>query len=283
MPMPTAAVSVQTQLRREQRRPAATGAATSAGDDATLTAPLRLRLGQFLALAPHEVALLDGLQRGRDTVPRGHNIVVRGCRYQHVFVLNRGTAIRYKVMRNGQRQIIDFVLPGEWAGFPGRLCDTALYSVATLSVAVIAPIAIDRLRDLFAGSPRLAAAISWQGAQEAAIYAEHAIDIGRRSAYQAVAHLLLELLYRMRIVWMNHGDGFELPLTQELIGDTLGLSVVHVNRTFRRLRDAGLVKVDGHRYVLRNVRALSRIAEFESSYLAPSDRRGGRPLDGRAR
>src|SRR5437762_14161015 len=89
---------------------------------------------------------------------------------------------------------------------------------------------------LFQQHPRLGATIFWSFACEAAMYAEHLIDVGRRSALERVAHFLLELLTRLQVIGLADEHSFRMPVTQELIGDALGLSVPHINRTLRQLR-----------------------------------------------
>ena len=100
------------------------------------------------------------------------------------------------------------------------------------------------------------------------MYAEHVVDIGRRSAYERIAHLFLELLYRWRVIDAADERSFEMPLTQELIADALGLSIVHVNRTLRRLRESGLIEVQGHRFTIVDLEAVAELADFDGSYLA---------------
>jgi CRP-like cAMP-binding protein len=119
---------------------------------------------------------------------------------------------------------------------------------------------------LFDAHPRLAAKIFWSFSGEAAMYAEHLIDLGRRSALERVAHFLLELHARLQLIGLADDRSFHLPLTQELIGDTLGLSVPHVNRTLRQLRDDNLLVVENQRVRIRDLEALSGLAGFESGY-----------------
>ena len=99
------------------------------------------------------------------------------------------------------------------------------------------------------------------------MYAEHLIDVGRRSAVERVAHFLLELLTRLQVIGLADECSFRMPLTQKVIGDALGLSVPHVNRTLRQLRDDQLVSIEEHVVIIKDVEALSAIADFERSYL----------------
>jgi CRP-like cAMP-binding protein len=88
------------------------------------------------------------------------------------------------------------------------------------------------------------------------------------SALERVAHFLLELLTRLRIVGLADEKSYRMPLTQELIADALGLSVPHVNRTLRQLRDDGLLTIEDQRVVINDIDALSALADFEMTYLS---------------
>ena len=99
------------------------------------------------------------------------------------------------------------------------------------------------------------------------MYAERLIDIGRRSALERVAHFLLELLVRLRIIGLADDCSFRMPLTQELIGDILGLTSVHVSRMLRQLRMDGFLAIEGQQVTIRNIEGLSALADFERTYL----------------
>jgi CRP-like cAMP-binding protein len=229
--------------------------------------PLTNKLAQLVKLAPDEIAVLEGLQSITRTVRRNREIITEGHKYDALFVLIDGISIRYRILHDGRRQILNIALPGDFIGFPSNFFDKALYSVTALTEALISPIPFRTLLGLFDRHPRLAAAIFWSFACEAAMYAEHLIDVGRRSALERVAHFLLELLTRLKIIGLADERSFRMPLTQELIADSLGLSVPHVNRTLRQLRDDELVSIEGSIVIIKDVEALSALADFEKSYL----------------
>ena len=146
---------------------------------------------------------------------------------------------------NGSRQIIDFILPGQIIGLQAYLFKNSLYSVAAITETLLSVIPFEMIDELFERSPRLAKALFWSAGCEAAVLAEHLIDAARRSAYERVSHLLLELLVRLKGASLTNDMSFEMPLTQELIGDALSLTTVHVNRTIRSLREDKLIAIDG--------------------------------------
>jgi CRP-like cAMP-binding protein len=229
--------------------------------------PLTQKLSRLVTLAPEEISVLDDLQSATRLVRRNREIMTEGRKYDALLILIDGVSIRCRILHDGRRQILNISLPGDFIGFPGAFSEQALYSITALNDCVVAPVPFFQLLGLFDSQPRLAAAIFWSFACEAAMYAEHLIDVGRRSALERVAHFLLELLTRLQVIGLADERSFRMPLTQELIGDALGLSVPHVNRTLRQLRDDELVSIEEHIVIIRDVEALSALADFERSYI----------------
>jgi CRP-like cAMP-binding protein len=237
-------------------------------DLSTLKAPFIAKLARFVDLTARERAHLHEIQIDFLRVRAGADIITAGHVYHSIFILNQGMAIRYKVLHDGRRQILNLVLPGDFIGLPGCMFDYSLYSIATLTEAVSCSIPFSTLFDLFRHYPRLGAAMFWIAGQEAALYAEHLVGLGRQSAYERVAHLLLEFLFRLQIAGIAEDDrSYALPMTQELMADTLGLSVPHINRTLRRLREDGLISIEGTRLTCLDVSALSRLSDFNGAAL----------------
>ena len=140
-------------------------------------------------------------------------------------------------------------------------------ATGSLTAVVVATVPFKALHDLFARFPRLGVALLWTAAGEAAIYGEHLVDVGRRSAYERLAHLILELLVRLRAIGLADELSYILPLTQELIADVLGLSGPHVSRMLRLLREEGLIGLDGHRLTVLDLESLTLLASFDGDYL----------------
>jgi len=229
--------------------------------------PLTQKLSQFMPISPDEAVILGELQSNTRVVQRNRDIVTEGKNYGSLFVLIEGIAIRYRILHDGRRQIVNIVLPGDVVGVLGSFFDSALYSTKSLTESVISTIPMSRLTGMFETHPRLVAKIFWSFSCETAIYAEHIIDLGRRSALERIAHFLLELLTRLQFVGLADERSYQIPLTQELIGDALGLSIPHVNRVLRRLRDDNLVAIEDQRVTIRDMEGLSELADFEPNYL----------------
>jgi CRP-like cAMP-binding protein len=232
-------------------------------------APLTQKLSQNVPLSGSELPLLRELQAGNRLFRRGQEIIVEGRRYRALFIVMEGVAVRYRVLRDGRRHVLNVVLPGDIAGVPGCFFENALYSVRTLTDLRASPVPLARIMSLFHTHPQLAAKLFWSFSCEAAVYAERLIAVGRRTALERVAHFLLELLTRLQAVGLADERSFRLPLTQELIADALGLSIPYVNQVLRQLRDDGLACVKDKLVVMKDVEALSALADFERHYLKP--------------
>jgi CRP-like cAMP-binding protein len=205
-------------------------------------------------------------------VAKNKDVIIAGKYYEFLYVNHDGWLFRYKILHNGGRQVVDFVLPGEIFGVQACLFRHSLYSVATITEASLSAIPISRIDDLFERSSKLSKALFWSAACEAAILAERLIDAARRTAYERISHLLLELFIRLKRVGATHDLSFHMPLTQELIGDALGLTTVHVNRTLRALREDKLVSVEDKVVTILDFEALSFLCDFEKSYLGEDAR-----------
>jgi CRP-like cAMP-binding protein len=229
---------------------------------------LRRKLAARTSLSPAELDILDALNGNTRMIAANRDIITEGYKYDALSVLRDGIAIRYRVLRDGRRQILNIVLPGDFIGFPACFFDTALYSITTLTDAVVSSIRFPPLFQLLADHPRIGAAIFWLFSCEAAMYAERLIALGQRSAIERLAHFLLELLTRLQVIGLADARSFRMPLTQEQIGDILGLTGVHVSRTLRQLRDDGLIAVEGQVATIKNLNALAALADFERTYLS---------------
>ncbi|WP_340119768.1 Crp/Fnr family transcriptional regulator [Pelagibius sp. 7325] len=225
------------------------------------------KLSSVIKLSNAEIDCLEAMQKRVKAVPEGTEFVHDGEPYGYSYIVKQGWAIRFKTLSDGRRQILNFVLPGDFIGLFSPLFEVADHSVAALTDLELHPVEPAFLVDLFGNCPRLGAAVAWCAGRDEAILAEQVVRIGRRSAYERTGHIIVELLHRLRLVDEAGLNSFELPLTQEILADTLGLSIVHVNRTLRRLRENGLLRICGDRVVIEDLEALVSAAEFSPHYL----------------
>jgi CRP-like cAMP-binding protein len=242
-----------------------------AAADAAVAFPTQLTHKELIAEAGRSVRMLR--------VRKNAELLLAGQHYASVYVNHDGWLLRYKILHNGSRQIVDFVLPGQMFGIQACLFNTALYSVATITDSALSEIPFDVVASIFERSPKLAKALFWWAASESAILGEHLVGAARRSAYERVAHLLLELFVRLKRTGQTSGLSFHMPLTQELIGDAVGLTTVHVNRTIRALREDKLVAVERYHVSILDFERLSMIADFENSYLGAAAQAIGQQIN----
>jgi CRP-like cAMP-binding protein len=216
------------------------------------------------------VPALNELLAGARPVRRRQDIVTEGRRTRTVFLVLDGLLIRYRITRDGHRQVINVVLPGDSVGSPSCFFDGALYSVRTLTNAIIAGISLDTLSALLDAKPRIAAKLFWLFSCDAAVCAEHVVVVGRRTARERIVHFFLELLTRLQAIGLADETSFHMPFSQDVICDALGLSLAYVNRELNLLAREGLVTITGHKVVLNDPSALADLADFEQRYLRPS-------------
>lgn len=229
--------------------------------------PTVRKLSAAFDLSEAEKAYLVDLQGAPRGVPAGRQIVVEGEAYTDIHFLHDGWAFRTKVLPDGRRQIFGYLVPGDVIGLRSSLLTYADDTVEALTDCQISSFSLDRLYDACRNHPRLIIALMWSAAHEQSMLSEQIMRIGRRNALERVAHFFLELLRRLQLVDEAGRRSYVLPLTQELIADTLGLSIVHVNRTLRKLRQRGLVDIENGRLVIHNLRELVAVADFDPLYL----------------
>jgi CRP-like cAMP-binding protein len=225
--------------------------------------PFVTRLERLVGLTEGDLDGLWGLIEGEITVKKRRDLLVDGYEYRKLWFVREGFAARYKLLHNGRRQIVSIVLPGDVIGLPGSFLETARYSVVALTDLKLQPCSIESYVQLCYKRPKFGLTLSWLAVQEAMLCAEHAINTGRRTPIERLAHFLLEMHSRLDLVGRASGDCFEMPLSQETMSDALGLSVPHLNRTLAGLRADGLIAVNGHQVELLDRRGLARIGHFQ--------------------
>jgi len=207
------------------------------------------RLTSLADLPQGEVAQLRGLGGSRERWRTGAEIQTQGALIRKSRVILSGWAGRQRFLPSGRRQIFEFLLPGDLIGLCHRPHARAMATTVALSPLETAD--AGPLRDAIEGrhAPRtgLARAVELGGAEEEARLLDHIVRLGRLSALERVAHLLLELHDRLRRVGLAVDWRFQLPLTQETLADAVGLSLVHLNRTLGELRRERLIELSGGR------------------------------------
>ncbi len=229
--------------------------------------PLIRKLSHFAPLSDADAAALDALTSREERFSSHVDIITEGSVPRSIFVLIEGMAVRYRDLPDGSRQVITFLIPGDMCDLHVFLLKTMDHSIGTLTPVRLAPVSRDSMMDLFIRHPRVSAALWWSSLQEEAMLRERIVSLGRRDARGRVAYLLCELLWRHVAIGLTNGRAFTLPLTQTELGDSLGLSPVHVNRILQEFRKHGLIVLERHRLNIVDLSGLQVIAEFNDAYL----------------
>jgi CRP-like cAMP-binding protein len=178
-----------------------------------------------------------------------------------------GLMCRYKDLRDGQRQITELHVSGDFADLHSFTLKRLDHNLMTLTPCRVGIVPHDRLQAITEAHPHLTRLYWFMTNLDAAIHREWELSLGRRSALARIAHLFCELNVRLGVVGLAESGGYDLPLTQTDIAECLGLTPVHVNRTLKELRVRGLVEFRGKRVVIQDLPALERAAEFDPAYL----------------
>jgi CRP-like cAMP-binding protein len=233
----------------------------------TPRSPLTRKLSAYVALSEADLATLARFDRRRRSFQPGHEMIHEGQAKASAFILSEGWACSYKVLADGERQIVDFQIPGDFLGLRSILFRTADHSVEAVTRIEATEVLAKDIIEAFAQAPRLATAVLWAVSRDEAMVVEHLVNLGRRSAEERMAHFLMELSARLALVGAGDRSGFDCPLTQYHLADALGLSAVHVNRVLRHLREQGLVTFRNGRVDFDDFDRLKAVAGFDNDYL----------------
>ena len=211
-------------------------------------------------LSDSELDLLRGLGDRREQRTPGEEIAPEGPDAIRPQLIVSGWACRERVLADGRRQIINVLLPGDGIGLRrhpgGELAAVrALTALETIDASCVA-------EAVCAGrAPGIAGALEAAENLEHLLLLDQLVRLGRQTAYERVAHFLLELQRRLEVVQLGDRQRFPMPLTQEILADALGLSIVHVNRTLQQLRREGLIELHSGVAILLDRDRLADIAE----------------------
>lgn len=228
---------------------------------------LARKLAGFADLSGEDQAFLDSLCTNVRDYHTKRDLIKEGERPGVVFLLLEGWACRYKILANGKRQIMAYLLPGD-------LCDVHIFilkamdhSMGALGPVKAALIPEEKMMELMETRPHLTRALWWATLVDEGVLREWLVNMGQRDAYDRIAHLMAELYLRLRAVGLHEGSTFDVPLTQEDLGDTMGLTPVHVNRVIQRMRDDGLIEMKGRKLHVPDIERLMAVSDFDSNYL----------------
>ena len=222
-------------------------------------------------LSEDDLAALESAIVRVETFPARKVVTRRGDRLRQSTILVEGFMCRYMDARDGYRQLLSYQIPGDFVdlhSYPTRYID---HDVATITESIVAFVPHERLDAIMDERPHLARQLWFSTMADAAMHREWIFRIGRLDAMGRLAHFLCETYCRMHAVGRGKDETFDLPMTQQDLGETCGLTSVHVNRVLRRLREDGLASVNRGKVEILDHARLARLGEFEADYLYLED------------
>ncbi len=225
------------------------------------------KLERYGPLSDEEKAFLQHAPSHVREYDQHEDIVREGDCPAETCLMVEGFACRFKLLRDGRRQILAFHIPGDFCDLHSYSLKRMDHGIAAVTKCAVAKVPHGIIREITERYPALTRSLMWDLAVDAAIFREWMVTLGRRSAREKVAHLLCELMVRLQFVGLSENSGYELAPRQADLGDALGLSTVHVNRTLQELRAEGLIVSHGKLLTIPDLEKVKQVAGFSPAYL----------------
>lgn len=234
------------------------------------------RLGHYVSLTASEREALGRLEEQSRSYRRGAMIRSENDSARELFIVSKGWLHSYALLGNGSRQIMRLHFSGDILGLSSLAFGQSSDSISAVTDVTLCPFDREKLATLFEEHPRLGALVFALSVAERVTLADRLASVGRTSARARVATLICEMVARLRMADPGRTE-FHIPLTQEEIGDSTGLTAVHVNRMMRGLVDDGLISRNGNHLTLLDearlvaeVNFVDRFARIDTSWLPPA-------------
>ncbi|HEY5724161.1 MAG TPA: Crp/Fnr family transcriptional regulator [Allosphingosinicella sp.] len=239
----------------------------SASDREAALAPLLMKLRARDRITPEEEKILgDSISEIRE-LPPGKTIVPAGVDVHQCTLLIEGIVCRYSDLADGQRQIMELHVGGDFLDLHSFLLKQLEHNVASMTPVRLAFVPHSAMKKVTEEQPHLTRMLWFSTLLDAAIHREAILSMGRRSALSRLAHLMCELEVRMELIGRATRAGYSLDLTQAELADCTGLTSIHVNRMLKKLRDDGLMTFRSGEVVIHDWDRLTKVAEFDPTYL----------------
>jgi CRP-like cAMP-binding protein len=232
-----------------------------------ILAPMLRKLELWCPLDDDERRALLGLPHVVRELNANQVLVWDGDRRHQACLIVSGFAYRHKVAGNGGRQILSVHMKGDLIDLQNSLLGVADHNVQMITAGTVAFMPVEAVREMAFRIPAIGMAMWYETLVEGSIFREWILNVGRRDAYTAIAHLLCEIALRMEVAGLGKADSYELPLTQDQLADAVGLTTVHVNRTLMRLEKEGHIRRTKRLITIDDWPSLAKLADFDSRYL----------------
>ena len=224
-------------------------------------------LNKRVALSDDDLASVSAICAGARKYPGKRDLVREGDPPGPMFAFLEGWGCRYKLLPEGGRQVLGFLLPGDICDMHTSVLDEMDHSIATVTPALVAPIDQSRIEEFVQRRPAITHAFWRLQLIDLGVARSWIVSMGRRGSAARVAHLMCELFLRAKAADLSRGTTCMMPLSQILLADALGLTPVHVNRVLRKLKSAGIMHLSHGELVISNLAQLVRTAGFDDNYL----------------
>lgn len=214
-------------------------------------------------LTAAQVEFMLTFKQGEVYVAKGGQMLSQGATSPHLYTLLQGVVFRFKTLEDGRRQIVNYLFPGDMIGLQSAMEDPLTYGIEAVTDARVCIFQRERFLDLFGAHPRLGFDVAWLAARQEGSLDEHLTSVGRRSARERIAYLAVFLFLRGRTTGMSGRTYLNLPLTQAQIADTIGLSVVHTNKTLQALRKSNVIEWTPDRIGIHDLDAAVAFAKYD--------------------
>nr|WP_255553665.1 Crp/Fnr family transcriptional regulator [Maritimibacter sp. DP1N21-5] len=196
----------------------------------------------FLPFEPEEVTFMKRFKTGEMVAETGTQLFMEGSRAAQLFTVLSGMGIRYKTLEDGRRQVIGFVMPGDFIGLQAGVLDAMCHSVEASTPMRLCVFNRSRVFELFQNQPERAFALTHIAAVEEHFLGDALTTVGQRGALEKIAWSLHRFFRRASMLDLNKGQTCPLPFRQQDLADALGLSLVHTNKTLAKLKANGVVQ-----------------------------------------
>lgn len=248
--------------------PLAAGVLILSAPSVPILEPMALKLAYRRPLDPGDREAVLKLPHVVRSFERNETVVREFERATHSCVMLSGYSVRSKHVADGGRQIVAVHMKGEMVDLQNSLLKVADHSVQMLTAGQIAMIPREEITRLAFARPKVGLAMWTDTLVESSVFREWLANIGRRDARTRIAHLLCEFSLRLKIAGLGEQTGYELPMTQEQLGDATGLTTVHVNRTIKGLEADGLIdRAEPRSIRIGDWRKLAAAGDFDANYL----------------
>lgn len=223
----------------------------------------------FRKFTAEELVFVQKFKTGEMVSDAGTTLLLSGTNSAHLYTILSGWIFRYKMLEDGRRQILNFALPGDFIGLQSSIFNEMDHSVETLTQVVLCVFSREKIWELYNNHPELAFDITWLAAREERALDENLLSVGRRTALERVAHVVLSLFNRVEQLGMTKKGVAQFPFTQQHLADALGLSQVHTNKTIKKLVEMKLIKWNSSKFQIMDKTRLAEIAHYETPDLSP--------------